>query len=200
MTILFAYDGSESADAAIAAAAKLIDVDSADAVVLAVWEPMIVEALRAARFGGPLPMPPDPSDQDERTREAARQIAEHGARVARDLGFDARPIWVADERQVAETIVEDAAELDVDLIVLGARGLTGVRAFLGSVSNHVLQNARRPVLVVPPIDVPADDAAPADTAAASRGGRSPRGARSRYRDGRRRGGRRTVPSPLASGR
>jgi hypothetical protein len=75
---------------------------------------------------------------------------------------------VADQRKIADTIVEDAAELDVDLIVLGARGLTGVRAFLGSVSNHVLQNARRPVLVVPPTAVPTDGEAPADRAPADR--------------------------------
>ena len=42
MTILFAYDGSESADAAIAAAGKLLDHDHADAVVLTVWEPRLV--------------------------------------------------------------------------------------------------------------------------------------------------------------
>jgi nucleotide-binding universal stress UspA family protein len=166
MTILFAYDGSESADGAIASAAKLLEAHDADALVLAVWEPLIVEALRAARFGGPLPMPPDLGDQDERAREAARRIAEHGARVAGELGFDARPVWVADQRKIADAIVEDAAELDVDLIVLGARGLTGVRAFLGSVSNHVLQNARRPVLVVPPTAVPSDGEAPADRAPA----------------------------------
>jgi hypothetical protein len=47
VTILFAYDGSESADAAIAAAGKLLDYDHADAVVLTVWEPLVVEALRA---------------------------------------------------------------------------------------------------------------------------------------------------------
>jgi nucleotide-binding universal stress UspA family protein len=162
MTILFAYDGSEGADDAIAAAAKLLNAPNADAVVLAVWEPMIVEALRAARFGGPIPMPPDPGDQDERARQDARRIAEHGAGVARELGFDARPIWVADQRKIAETIVQDAAELGVDLIVLGARGLTGVRAFLGSVSNQVLQHAHRPVLVVPPAAVPAEDEAPTD--------------------------------------
>ena len=48
-----------------------------------------------------------------------------------------------------ELDAETLEELDVDLIVLGARGLAGVRAFLGSVSNHVVQHAHRPVLVVP---------------------------------------------------
>jgi hypothetical protein len=51
VTILFEFDGSESADAAIAAAGKLFGHDRLDAVVLTVWEPLVVEALRAARFG-----------------------------------------------------------------------------------------------------------------------------------------------------
>ena len=52
MRILFAHDGSESADAAVAAAGKLLDHDRADVVVLTLWEPLVVEALRANRFGG----------------------------------------------------------------------------------------------------------------------------------------------------
>jgi nucleotide-binding universal stress UspA family protein len=149
MTILFAYDGSESADAAISAARDLVGVASADAVVLSVWEPLVVEALRAMRFGGRLPAMADVVDVDAQSEDEARQLAEHGARLAGEAGFEARPLWVADTRAIADTIVEGADELDVDLIVLGARGLTGIRAFLGSVSNHVLQHAHRPVLVIP---------------------------------------------------
>jgi hypothetical protein len=48
VTILFEFDGSESADAAIDAAGKLFGRDRLDAVVLTVWEPLVVEALRAA--------------------------------------------------------------------------------------------------------------------------------------------------------
>jgi hypothetical protein len=69
--------------------------------------------------------------------------------VAGEAGFDARPLWVADKKRIAETIVESADELDVDRSVMGARRLTGVAALLGSVSNHVLQHAHRPVLIVP---------------------------------------------------
>jgi nucleotide-binding universal stress UspA family protein len=148
-TVLFAYDGSESANAAIATAARLLGRHDVDAVVLSVWEPLVVDALRAARFGGWLAVPPNAEVVDERSEQQARSLAEHGARVASELGFHARPLSVADEREIVDTIVASAQELEVDLIVLGARGLTGVRAFLGSVSNHVLQHARRPVLVVP---------------------------------------------------
>jgi nucleotide-binding universal stress UspA family protein len=149
MTILFAYDGSESADGAISAARNLVGGGIADAVVLSVWEPLVVEALRAMRFGGRLPVLTDVADVDARSEDEARQLAEHGARLAAEAGFEARPLWVADARAIADAIVERADELNVDLIVLGARGLTGIRAFLGSVSNHVLQHAHRPVLVIP---------------------------------------------------
>jgi nucleotide-binding universal stress UspA family protein len=149
MTILIAYDGSESADAAISATRDLIGGASGDAVVLSVWEPLVDQALQAMRFGGRLPVMTDVTAVDAQSEDQARQLAEHGALRAGEAGFEARPLWVADNHAIADTIVDRAEELDVDLIVLGARGLTGIRAFLGSVSNHVLQHARRPVLVIP---------------------------------------------------
>lgn len=151
MTILVAYDGSESADAAVRAAAAILDPHAADAVVISVWEPLLVEAIRAAKFG-PVGLPTNTAELDEQSEQSTQRVAEHGARLAGELGFDARPVAVADERNVADAIVGAADELEADLIVLGARGLAGVRAFLGSVSNHVLQHSHRPVLVIPPKD------------------------------------------------
>jgi len=46
-------------------------------------------------------------------------------------------------------IVDVADELDVSVIVIGSRGLSGLRE-RGSVSHDVAMNARRPVLIVPP--------------------------------------------------
>jgi nucleotide-binding universal stress UspA family protein len=132
--ILISYDGSESADAAIAVAARLVGRSHANAVVLSVWEPLAVDVLHA---------PPMPVEVQ------AQRLAEQGARLAGEAGFDARARWVADERRIAATIVEGACELDTDLIVIGARGLTGIAALFGSVANHVVQRASRPVLVVP---------------------------------------------------
>ncbi|MDW7740275.1 MAG: universal stress protein [Bacillota bacterium] len=49
----------------------------------------------------------------------------------------------------SETIARFAAEGDYDLIVIGSRGLGGLKKFfLGSVSNAVLQEADRTVMVV----------------------------------------------------
>lgn len=53
------------------------------------------------------------------------------------------------ETPAAEAIVEVASVRDADLIVVGSRGLSRLRAALGSVSYDVLHRADRPVLVVP---------------------------------------------------
>ena len=48
-----------------------------------------------------------------------------------------------------QAITKLAEKEKYDIIVIGARGLSGVKsAFLGSVSNHILHSAKIPVLVV----------------------------------------------------
>jgi nucleotide-binding universal stress UspA family protein len=52
---------------------------------------------------------------------------------------------------VVEEIVDLAGELEVDLIIVGSRGLRGIRrAIAGSVSESVFRHARCPVMVVRP--------------------------------------------------
>jgi nucleotide-binding universal stress UspA family protein len=47
-------------------------------------------------------------------------------------------------------IVEEAKERNVDLIIMGTRGMTGLkRVFLGSVAQKVIGYAPCPVMVVP---------------------------------------------------
>jgi nucleotide-binding universal stress UspA family protein len=51
--------------------------------------------------------------------------------------------------RAADEIVEAAGRPDVDLVVVGARGLGALeRVLLGSVSEGVLRHADRPVLIV----------------------------------------------------
>jgi nucleotide-binding universal stress UspA family protein len=169
MTILFAYDGSDSADAAITAAGSLLTRQDGS-VVVSVWDPAVVEGLRAVKFGALPAIAMDAAQQDELAEHQARLLAEHGARLADQAGFRARARWVAEKKHVADAIVAVANELDTDVIVLGARGLTGLAAFMGSVSIHVLEHAQRPVLIVPP--KPASHAATAEDPV---GGRLDRG-------------------------
>lgn len=49
----------------------------------------------------------------------------------------------------AEVLLDFAKENDSDIIIIGSRGLGGIREFvLGSVSHNVVQHAQVPVLVV----------------------------------------------------
>jgi nucleotide-binding universal stress UspA family protein len=55
------------------------------------------------------------------------------------------------ERHRAQQIVQVAEDIGAGLIVMGSRGLGGVRrALMGSVSDSVVRHAHCPVLVVRP--------------------------------------------------
>ncbi|MFT8873065.1 MAG: universal stress protein [Sporolactobacillus sp.] len=53
-----------------------------------------------------------------------------------------------EEGQPVKTILEFAHEHGYDLIIIGSRGLSGVKEFLGSVSHGVVQRSEVPVLIV----------------------------------------------------
>jgi nucleotide-binding universal stress UspA family protein len=87
---------------------------------------------------------------DEASRRTAFTTATAGADRATATGLLARPRCTARRGGVANTILAAAAEEDADVIVLGTRGLSGVKSFLlGSVSHAVTQHADRSVLVTP---------------------------------------------------
>jgi nucleotide-binding universal stress UspA family protein len=55
------------------------------------------------------------------------------------------------EGYAATAIVDEAAELEVDLIVMGTHGLSGIKhMLLGSIAERVVQKAPCPVLTVKP--------------------------------------------------
>jgi nucleotide-binding universal stress UspA family protein len=92
----------------------------------------------------------DAEEIDSASRGQAVATAAAGAQRATDAGLAARPRSESHRGAVANTILAVASELDADVIVMGTRGLAGIKSFLlGSVSHHVVQHADRAVLVVP---------------------------------------------------
>src|SRR5690348_7598070 len=86
---------------------------------------------------------------DTELRHHAERIATEGAELARSLGLDAEPIASPDVRDAAHTIIEIAEQHDAAGIVVGSRGLSGVRArFEGSTSKGLVKHASCPVIVV----------------------------------------------------
>ena len=141
--LLIAYDGSEQADQAIAFAARTFG-SGARATVLFAWEPAL---LGAAAIAAPAPIP---DDEIEREEDVAMRVAEEGAKKARDLGLQAQAETIETVDSSWRTIVDAADRNHPDLIVMGTRGLSGVKSLvLGSVSHGVAQHASYPVLIVP---------------------------------------------------
>lgn len=48
----------------------------------------------------------------------------------------------------SKVILQKAQEDSCDLIIMGSRGLSGIKEFLGSISHYVSQNSHIPVLLV----------------------------------------------------
>jgi nucleotide-binding universal stress UspA family protein len=154
--ILIGYDGSPDARAAIQQTGALLK--DRPATVLTVWEPF-QDVM--ARSGAGLPIGSvDYEELDRSSEQEAGRAAEEGAELARNSGLKAQARIDVREGSIAETVLAAADDLGADAIVLGTRGLTGLKSLLlGSVSHAVLQRADRPVIVVPSAEVAAARAA-----------------------------------------
>jgi nucleotide-binding universal stress UspA family protein len=143
LQILICYDGSNDAERAVEAAAALFGPRRA--VVLTVAPAMTFAEGMAATSS----LVPGTAFEGLNRADALRR-AEAGAEHARRAGFDAEA-----RSTIAPTtwqgIVDVADELDTAAIVIGSRGLAGLRELArGTVSHDVATHARRPVLIVPP--------------------------------------------------
>jgi nucleotide-binding universal stress UspA family protein len=85
---------------------------------------------------------------DRSQRDHAVTVAEAGASAARELGATAEALAVADEVDIAATLVGVAHKHDACAVVIGSRGLGRVKGLFGSTSRALLEQSERPVLVV----------------------------------------------------
>ncbi|HEX8752468.1 MAG TPA: universal stress protein [Solirubrobacterales bacterium] len=143
--VLVAYDGSEFAKAAIAEVAAQVGTGR-PVLVTTVSEPL--EGIPFISAAG-VPIDPDSMQRVlSAAREGAARTAAEGCRIAADAGLEAEPRVVIGG-PIWERIAAAAEEADASLVVIGSRGLSGLKhALLGSVAAAVVQHSRRSVLVV----------------------------------------------------
>jgi nucleotide-binding universal stress UspA family protein len=139
MRVLLALDGSASADTARNLVASLSWPEATIIRIVGVVEPLSAVLIGAAGYAAT-----EAEDRrvgetlDDRLREAATRLAAPGRTIETRL-LHGRP---------ASEIVEQAADLRANLIVIGSRGLGRVASMLlGSVSAEVVDHAPCPVLV-----------------------------------------------------
>ena len=134
--ILVGTDGSETAGKAVREAARLATGSGAQLTIVSAYGPAMrsdLERLRR-REGGVTPVLEDAQEQ------------------AREVGAEAEVIELAGDP--ADAIVEFAADSATDLIVVGNKGLGGVKGFLlGSVPSKVVTHAPCSVLVVRTVEI-----------------------------------------------
>ena len=143
--ILIATDGSPSAQEAVDVGLELAKEQGAD-VTFGHVAP--VEEIRGGRGGA------HALTQREEIDESETALKDAGAAA------EAAGVSYALERfagETVQTIVALADSKDADMIVLGNRGRNAVAsALLGSVSQGVLHQAKRPVLIVKTAKTPAE--------------------------------------------
>ncbi|MEO9326345.1 universal stress protein [Gordonia aurantiaca] len=150
-TLMIAYDGSENADRAIRYAGQFLRADHA--VVVTAWQPGGMTPARLSTLaGGMQPFVDTQLDAgvDRALEHEAATLNQRGVDLARECGLSARGMLVEVESTVWGALVAAADALDVDLLVTGTRGASGLRALLkSSVAERVLKHCHRPVFIVP---------------------------------------------------
>lgn len=135
--VLVAVDGSAHAQLALEAATAIAERDHAQLALVTV-APDVLHDGRMALAGA------DPQRLQRQTDDAAaRVLREAVAALPEDLPVTTQ----LRHGRPGPEIVDAAADLDADLIVVGARGVGRVGALTGSVSGHVLHHSDRAVFV-----------------------------------------------------
>jgi nucleotide-binding universal stress UspA family protein len=156
MAILLCYDGSPDSLAAIDLAGELFA--RRPAIVLTVWEGLSEVLVRVGSGLAAASLNFEEIDAD--CERAGREQAEEGTERARLAGLEAKPRVAQRHGTVSATILDQAAQVDAEAIVIGSRGLGAVKSLvLGSVSHSLLQHADRPVIVTLATDAAAKRAA-----------------------------------------
>lgn len=143
--IIIATDGSPSATEAVDVGLELAKEQGAEVTFVHVTP---AEDYVVSRLGsGPAVPHREPIDESETALAAAEE-------AAKEAGVPYALERISGE--AVDVIVALADAKNADLIVVGSRGLGPVRAaLLGSVSRGVLDDAKRPVLIVKAEKVPA---------------------------------------------
>lgn len=132
--IAVAVDGSENAMRAVKQAAELgklsgaEKVDVLSVIAIDVYSDMVYDPVEAHG-------------------DAQAELVEPAMACLREAGIE--PNLVLMHGRPSEEIIHHAEDNDVDLLIIGSRGLNALQEFaIGSVSHRVIKHVKCPVLVV----------------------------------------------------
>lgn len=144
MKLLVAIDGSEHTDRVIEVAARFAQALQGEVALIHIAG----QAAYHAQVS--LYVPEETRNRINReVEQEAQQMVEEKLAVFKAKGIPARGIVKFGAYIPADTIVKEAHDGKYDLVIVGSRGLRGIKElFLGSVSNRVAHQVETDILIV----------------------------------------------------
>jgi nucleotide-binding universal stress UspA family protein len=148
--ILVAYDGSDHAKHALEYAVDVTDVRKGTLFILTVVPKVTLPIFPDEGFGAaPITAAQDFGEYQDRMKEMYKKSLDEAVTHIKEEFPDLKFETILIEGRPSATIVEQADKNDVDLIVIGSRGLGGITGWiLGSTSRRVVDSCTKPVLIV----------------------------------------------------
>jgi nucleotide-binding universal stress UspA family protein len=140
-SILIATDGSENVKNAVNWGIRLAKANNAKVKALYVVPPAgVAVAMRGEMWAKAL---------EDHLMEQGKRATGYVVDIGNKEGVEVEPVIIG-EKTPADGIVDFAAINNIDMIVMGTLGITGLtHILLGSVAENVVRHAKRPVLVIP---------------------------------------------------
>jgi len=138
--IMIATDGSENAVNAVDCGIELAKANGAEVKAVHVIPSGYTPVMLSDMWSKAL---------DDKLKEEGQKATEYVVAVGKSQGVDVEPI-VINAKTARDGIIDFAREYDINLIVMGTLGRTGINhVLLGSVAESVVRYSRKRVLVVP---------------------------------------------------
>lgn len=143
-SVLVAIDGSEHSNHALNFALEEAAKWDARLVVLTVIPKTIMAMIPGDDFN-PVYLPDYEVDVEEAYQRILNEAITKVSEKQPSIKFKSR----LEKGRPADIILDVAKEEDIDLIVMGSRGLGGITGWiLGSTSKHVVETCTKPILIV----------------------------------------------------
>ncbi|MFI5041788.1 MAG: universal stress protein [Acidimicrobiales bacterium] len=141
--VVVGTDGSDTAAEAVRQAAELAKLCGARLHIVHVFQPVSAIATMGADAGAAAVAAGLPEAAERHASEVLERAAQAGTRIGVDVEAH---LHTGDP---ANALIETAKKVDADLVVVGNKGMSGVRRFvLGSVPNKLSHHAPCSLLIV----------------------------------------------------
>jgi len=147
--ILVPIDGSEPSNRALDYALDLAEELDAEVVILSVVPPVTLPVFSEEPGITPIITPRDIDRYNSKLRATFENVLSEALARARTKKPDLRVSTKLLEGRPADKIVEVAERENFDLIIMGSRGLSGLRELLlGSTTRRVADHCTKPLLII----------------------------------------------------